>query len=940
MSDITRADFDSLAEAMRDAAAMIRRGAPRGGSGGVDPRDKKYWDNEDKKMGAMKQTTKALTEQAVSLTGMNKTVKDVQKTFDAMDGKIGIFQKSLAAASVAAGLIVTKIASEIPKTVDTYRELMDVGQDFGGSMLKMNEAAAQSRMSLTAFSNTVKKYNMVVASVGYKSFMDMGVSLRDSMSNMGMLGLTTEQLNTYLGDYMEIQRSYGTLERLNQNQAVDSTRNFVDNITKFSALTGKSRADIMKATKDALQDASLAALQAQLSGKSSQDLTDSLGKAAAYLAALPGESGDMLAKMLAQAVGRESAWLSDSAQKFSSVGLGSIVDMVDAMATKVKNGTASDEELDAYRARMVKVGKENMESLRQQSMSTNATTRQNAQEAIKFINEMSNLSKKTLKERQQQEAITKTLLRMQDVWSRVTNTVREAFIGPLGGIMDGLEKSFDRQEFKDLQKKLVDYGTAFATWLGEVAKNGELWVKVGSAIGVVADVAVLVSKALSAIITGFDMLSKVITPLGAAIVTVTGAMIAMKGYAAIKDKLGQKFFGTSNDPFRRYAIGSAIRVVVANGGSGSGFGSEDHWERRQRRTDRVNKGRRAQRIGYAAGKGTAGLGRAGRAAGGAIAGGARKAGGMIGGAAGKLRGMSSVGKGLAGGVGGLLMVGADMALEQADDFTGKSLAKLGLAAAQGAATGAMIAGPWGAAAGAIVGAGLELVSNWDGVVKDLGAVADYTLTGIKKGFNFVKDIFGWFGKKITGVWSFFADGAKSIFNGIVDFGKDIGSSVGKTVSDGFTNAMDWMKSNITSFATTIGDAWNSIVNFDWAGLFGKMGSGIANFAIKGNPIANIANMAIGGISKAMNPGQQVAGPQDKAIPSMKSMDSKAMETYVKGLETQMDTLRKENADLRQQFNKLYDLLAESNLVQRAGLGELVEETKRGNRAVNELGRRV
>lgn len=938
MSDATSSDIEKLIEAMQaNTAAMLRRGGS-GASGGA-PQDKKFQDAEEKKMTATKLATKAITDQVTSYTGMDKVIKDVNKTFKKFDDDIGLVQKSLLAASTVAGALVSKIASEIPGTVKTYRELMDVGQDFGGSMLMMNKAAAQSRMSLDDFAKTIKKYNYTIASVGTKSFMDMGVGLRDSLSQVGMLGLTTEQLTEYLGDYMDTQRAYGNLERLSQGQAVDSTRNFVDNITKFSALTGKSRADIMKATKDALQDSSLAAFHAQLSGKASQDLTDSLGKATAYMAALPGKSGDMMARMLAQAVGRESAWLSDEANKLSSVGLGSIVDMVDSMAAKVKNGTASDEELDAYRAKMVKVGKENMESLRIQSMSNNASTRENAAAAIQFINEMSNLSKKTLQERKEQEKITNTLLRMQDIWSRVTNFVREQFMGPLGSVLDGFEESMKSKEFGQLKDQIISYGSAFAKWLQEIAADKETWVKLGRAVGVVVDGIVILSKAIGAVVNVFNSVASVIGTFGAAMAGLAAYLVATKGIAAVKDKLSQKFNIGNNDPFRRYAVGSAIRVVVANGGGG-GFGSDDHWERRQRRTERVRRGRRAQNIGRVAGRGVAGAGRVGRAAGGAIAGGARKAGGLMSGAAGKLRGMSNVGKGLAGGVGGLLMVGADMALEQADDFAGKSLAKLGLAAAQGAATGAMIAGPWGAAAGAIVGTGLELVSNWDGIVKDLGAVADFALTGIKKGFGFVRDIFGWFGKKLTGIWSFFADGAKSVFNGIVDFGKDIGSSVGKTVSDGFTSAVDWMKTNITSFATTIGDAWNSILNFDWSGMFGKIGSGIADFAIKGNPIASIANMAIGGISKAMNPGQQVSGPQEKGIPSMKTMESKAMETYVKGLETQMDALRKENSDLRQQFNKLYDLLAESNLIQRAGLGELVDETKRGNRAVNELGRRV
>jgi hypothetical protein len=940
MADVSGSEIQALIEAMQANTAAVIRGRGSSNGNGTNPQDKKAFDEAEKKLTATKMATKAMKEQVLSLTKTDQLFKNTNKSLSKLDDSAGLFQKSLVAAGVAAGALVSVLAKTIPETVDTYRQMLDVGQDFGGSMLQMNKAAAQSRMSLADFAKTVKDNNKVVGSIGTKAFMDMSVGVRESLSQLGMLGLTTDELNGYLGSYMETQRLYGHAERISQAQAVDSTRNFVDNVTKFSALTGKSRKEIMEATSKAMQDVSLSAYQAQLSGEASEALTKSLSKATGYLAALPGEAGSTLSTMLTQAVGRESAWFSDEANKLSSVGLGAVVDMVDSMAQKIKRGEASDEELDAFRSRMVKVGKQNMESLRQMSMSSNATIRQNAAYSIKMINEMSSLSKKTLKEREAQEKITNTLLRVQSAWDQVTGFIREQFFGSLGGILDGFEKSLDKPEFKALQEQVIGYGQQFGAWLKGMSESG-LWTKLGNALGLIVDGVVLLTSVVTKVVNAFATVNKSLDGMGLALAGIATYLAVTKGVGMVKDKLNQTF-DIGPDPFRKYATGGALRVLMMNGGAGTagGFGDYDGKNKKTTRGGRAYRaGRSAGRIAGVAGRG---LGGAARTAGGALARGGRAIGGMAiggmgGGAMGSLSKFTPAIKGMAGGVGALVLAGASMAIDNAEDFTGKQLAKLGLAAASGAATGAMF-GPLGALAGGIVGAGIELVTNWDAITKDVGDVADKAMGAIKKGFDNMVGIFKFVGSKIRGAFSFFSiDGIKGAFNGAVDFASNVGNQIGASVSAKFTMASDWLKSNVSDFAKSVMGAWDDIKGYDWSGMFSSVGKGIIDTAKMVSPLAGLA---ISGVSKIMNPTMPMAGPSEVGSTPIKSINEKAFESQMKNLETQISTLKQDYNDLRSQYNKLFDLLAESNVVQKAGLTELVEETKRGNRGIDGLARKL
>ena len=196
------------------------------------------------------------------------------------------------------------------------------------------------------------------------------------------------------------------------------------------------------------------------------------------------------------------------------------------------------------------------------------------------------------------------------------------------------------------------------------------------------------------------------------------------------------------------------------------------------------------------------------------------------------RGIRGFGKGalIAGGVaalGGLMLGGGDAQAAEIDPMTGEpvpqqmgagqALGNIGMGAAEGALAGAMF-GPWGAAIGGVLGAGVALMDKgtrdaagkWvSGIMGSMGKFAQDFIGGTGKFISGIIDSLGKAGQRVIKFFvedlpSIWLKGMKTLYidipSSLLNFGKELGKSMLDSVSN--FNLGDILR-----------NTWESIKNF-------------------------------------------------------------------------------------------------------------------------------
>lgn len=545
-------------------------------------------------------------------TGANSTIKtfqDISRSASSASGAL----KTLGAAFGVGGVLKTMIEA-VSDTTKTYQELSQYGQTFGGSMLAMQQAAANAALPLSVFAEALKKNNTVVAAIGANAFGSMSKALRTSLMDVGQLGLTSAQLNNNLGTYLDTQRLYGNLNAMSQEKAVANTKVLAVEMAKASAMTGAFTESILKASNEALRDETLRAKMLQM-GSSAQDAYgQSLNKAVIYMAALPGEAGKTLSKMLAQTAGSGSAIMSDASQTFIDAGLFGVTSLMDNMAQKVANGTFDDQAAADFNRKFVAEGMKNMATLQFQASTGNKA----AKEAIVMISEMKELASKSPEELAKTKNVTKFLENLGVIIDKISGTLRAGFFKGLEHLMTGFETFADSPAFNEFTDKLSKMAEDFGVFISKNLTPEKL-IAFGEGLAAFAVIAFnagsMVVTVVDKVASTFGWLTDKLGLFGAALVAwaawqtmkMAGGAVASYG-GRIKDLLSEKFkigggANRENQPITgnevqgaferalaKFSAGSALRVIEIGGDGGNGFGDND-------RGKKGKKGKRARRRG-------------------------------------------------------------------------------------------------------------------------------------------------------------------------------------------------------------------------------------------------------------------------------------------------------------------------------------------------------
>lgn len=584
--------------------------------------------------------------------------------------------------------VMTSLAMAGSKLNETWREMTEVGQTFGGSMFTMLNAANAAGLPLETFAKLQRAHNVTINAMG-NSFWAVNKQLRQNLRVSGMYGMSMEQLGEFTATYMETSRLNGSAQSRSQRQLTSDMGDLALTTTALAKASDKTRTQIMELATSAMSSAlSLAAIRTmplELRGI----MDKSVKTATAGFAAMNGEAGEFFARFFNDSLGGNST-LTSGGETAVNAGMSGLASAMDQTARAIAAGADPMKAQMEMQNRFVDEISANMGQLRIQALAGN-------QDAAKLIQMYAANSKKVsmadLEKAKATAATTESLTAffssLEDIFSQIKTAFGKGFMDAFGKAFGKLDNLANSPAIEAITKFMGKLGTQLGTLLGTalseaninglikgignittglfdffsaVASAGPLWTVLGSMISVI-------TSSIGFAISMFDKLGEGGQKLVGGFL---GAFLLFKG---VKSLIG-KLFGNN-------MVVNANNVIV-NGGSGGGVGG--------------GKGLRG-----AASRMRGGAGRLGRA----FRGGTRGLGGLGKGAAGLLgRAAPFLGVGLE---------GLDYATGD-KSMSWRNLAKSGLSLGGGAlgALGAgAVSGGLGSVAGGIGGyAGGKALGDW------------------------------------------------------------------------------------------------------------------------------------------------------------------------------------------------------------------------------------
>jgi hypothetical protein len=195
----------------------------------------------------------ATIEKDAKLTAVGEIIQKVGKGFiDALKGVIGT----------------------IGQSIDSFREMSNIGQTFGGSIIGMRDAARAGNMTLAQFTKSLSEGSVGLRELGGTNFAAMSKSLRESMSSVGDFGMTIDDTNKALSEYIDQQRFTTNLNTINQSSLNKNFKDMILNTTNLSGAFGIARTQIIKDAAALAQDPNQNALLSAVDPSKRQDINN------------------------------------------------------------------------------------------------------------------------------------------------------------------------------------------------------------------------------------------------------------------------------------------------------------------------------------------------------------------------------------------------------------------------------------------------------------------------------------------------------------------------------------------------------------------------------------------------------------------------------------------------------------------------------------------
>jgi hypothetical protein len=397
----------------------------------------------------------------------------------------------------------------------------EAGFNFSGSMMKMYQAAADAGLPLSDFADLLKKNGAAFSKMKPEEFTKMALNVRNLTQSSGEYGYTVEQMNQQLIEYTTTSGLYG---KRSLAQTLGTTRSLADLMaatSTMSEITKKSREEISKLANEAARGALVLGRMNTLPDSMKSAMQMTLTKVTTVFAAQQGEAGSLLAKFAADSVGGGSAALTDFGKQMTETGMGDLVTDMDALAEKVRNNTASEQDAITYSNKFKDAVEANSEALEQLKLGGN----QEAGAMLERAAAMKKISGAEYEDAQkavkQRSKLTALFQSFETVFGKVISKISNGFITGLTKTIEEIGNLTDSHSLDIFEEAATRFGQWFGKFVNSILTKenlnrighfvmnlGSAALSVGAVAATIMDYAVKAAPLAGWVLSAFLALAK------------------------------------------------------------------------------------------------------------------------------------------------------------------------------------------------------------------------------------------------------------------------------------------------------------------------------------------------------------------------------------------------------------------------------------------------
>lgn len=240
----------------------------------------------------------------------------------------------------------------LQQTHGAFLELYDTGISVNTSLTDLMMTAGRARMSLGDLASVGTKYSGAIQTLttdtqfGIQAFAELTNTLRQSLMPIGMLGLQTSEINEYLGEYLETQRLIGRNESIDEHRRANAVREYLQQLTELSQITGKQRRAIQDELNAIMRDEGFAAYLRTLPEDVRVGMMELINEVQTIQGDVAGQSARMIAQFNIEAFDRQTALYASMAN--------TSVDTIRELMDRVRSGAKlTDADLSLLRKTLI-----------------------------------------------------------------------------------------------------------------------------------------------------------------------------------------------------------------------------------------------------------------------------------------------------------------------------------------------------------------------------------------------------------------------------------------------------------------------------------------------------------------------------------------------------------------------------------------------------------
>ena len=264
--------------------------------------------------------------------------------------------------TIGAGLlgIVDSLGTSFLQLYNTGINLAAGTTKSGQGLARLTQAASDARMSVGAFADFIAENSRVSVAIGVDAMANLSKGVRTALLPMGSLGLTTAELNEYMGDYLETQRMLGVLGTMDQLQQQRYQQEYLMTLTQLTQVTGKHRSQLAKDMQQAMESNAYKARMLAMD----EDQRAAYLKTTTALNGLMASIDPAFAKDFMDGLGRGNIMLTDFGKNLAKAGFSAEVEAMDRLIQNVNAGKMDEKSAQLEMARILELMRGNKQGMK------------------------------------------------------------------------------------------------------------------------------------------------------------------------------------------------------------------------------------------------------------------------------------------------------------------------------------------------------------------------------------------------------------------------------------------------------------------------------------------------------------------------------------------------------------------------------------------------